>query len=81
MQIIGPGINPAFWILINAQPTGVYNKGVQQAPSAAIPQRLIAFVNLPVGAGVLFFINDQLKATGVVVDATGLVYADIVFPY
>jgi hypothetical protein len=81
MQILGLGINPAFWMLVNAQPTGVYNKGIQQAPSAAIPQRLVAFVDLPIGTGVTFWINGQLKASGQVIDNTGLVFADLVFPY
>ena len=60
MQFYLPGITPTFWTEVESLPTGIYNKGFDQAPSVPINQLLVAFINRPAGTEVGVFLNDAL---------------------
>jgi len=81
MQFYLPGITPTFWTEVESLPTGIYNKGFDQAPSVPINQLLVAFINRPAGTEVGVFLNDALIAKAKVIDDSGLVYAKIGLPH
>jgi len=75
LQFLLDGSTNLFWQQISSLPTGIYNKGNNQASGAAINQLFVAFVDQPVGTQVRILIDGVLQATAQVVDNTGVVYA------
>ena len=81
MQFYLDGITPLFWNEVASQPSGLYNKELNQSSSAAIKQLFVAFVDVAVGTQVRIMMNDAEVATAFVMDDTGLVYARFPIPY
>jgi len=81
MQFYLPGINNLFFKMLQALPTGVFNKENNQASAAPIEQTLVGFVDKPAGTRIDIYVNKGLQARTTVIDSRGFFSARFALPY
>jgi hypothetical protein len=76
-----PGTTHLFWRQIDVLPDGIHNHEPNQSTAVPVVQRFVSFVDRQIGTPLNLTLNGVKVADLVVVDETGFVYADVVFPH